>query len=366
MKLSIKKNNFSIAAMSFVLIYVSACSQETQPRDNPVGREHRSFVDEQRISWKDEGKRPLATTIWYPAAADAIETDWNIAGIFKAGRNALNADIIEAPDQLPLIVLSHGTGGAALQLSWLAETLASHGYIVAAINHHGNTAAEDNYLPQGFVLWWERALDLSVAIDKLLLDPQFGARINPSKIGASGFSIGGYTALALAGAQVDLDQWKVFCDANPIQCMLPPEADFTLDEVANIIENDAKAKQSMSRSDNSYKDPRVKAVYSIAPVLGQALNTDSLSTISIPVHISVGSNDNQAAAELNAEIMASNITDAKLTVLPDVAHYTFLSRCSLKGKLLVRDLCSDPKGVQRAQVHAEVGADILRFFEASL
>jgi dienelactone hydrolase len=36
----------------------------------------------------------------------------------------------------PLVVLSHGTGGGAAGMAWLAETLASNGYIVAAVNHH--------------------------------------------------------------------------------------------------------------------------------------------------------------------------------------------------------------------------------------
>jgi hypothetical protein len=36
----------------------------------------------------------------------------------------------------PLVMLSHGTGGGAATLAWLAETLASNGYIVVAVNHH--------------------------------------------------------------------------------------------------------------------------------------------------------------------------------------------------------------------------------------
>ena len=43
----------------------------------------------------------------------------------------------------PLVLLSHGTGGSAVMLAWLGETLARAGYVVAAINHHGNTATED-------------------------------------------------------------------------------------------------------------------------------------------------------------------------------------------------------------------------------
>jgi predicted dienelactone hydrolase len=41
-------------------------------------------------------------------------------------------------------------------MMWLGYYLASRGYIVAAVNHHGNTAAEKERAAQGFLLYWER------------------------------------------------------------------------------------------------------------------------------------------------------------------------------------------------------------------
>jgi predicted dienelactone hydrolase len=51
---------------------------------------------------------------------------------------------------------------------WLGDFLAQHGYIVAAVNHHGNTAAGDQILAQGFALVWERPEDLTAVLTKLL------------------------------------------------------------------------------------------------------------------------------------------------------------------------------------------------------
>ncbi len=186
---------------------VTSCSNAPE-RENPVGREFRSFFDAERANWIEAGSRPLATTIWYPASLSSVESEWNI-GVFQAGRNALNADVASNPKTFPLIVLSHGTGGAALQLSWLAEVLATNGYLVVAVNHHGNTAAEDAYLLQGFMLWWERALDISSVIDQLLSDAKFGPRIDSSRIGVAGFSLGGYTAISIAGARTEMNVFKL-------------------------------------------------------------------------------------------------------------------------------------------------------------
>ena len=52
-------------------------------------------------------------------------------------------------------------------------------------------------------------------IDKLLADPRFGPRIDATRIGAAGFSLGGYTVLALAGARLSRDQWERFCAEHP-------------------------------------------------------------------------------------------------------------------------------------------------------
>ena len=362
------KMKSSLFKMMLIAAFLSVTSCSKAPeRKNPVGREFRSFFDTERVSWLGEGSRPLATTIWYPASLNSVESEWNI-GVFQAGWNALNADIVSSPKTLPLIILSHGTGGAALQLSWLAEILASNGYLVVAVNHHGNTAAEDAYLPQGFMLWWERAQDISSVIDQLLSDAKFGPRIDSTRIGAAGFSLGGYTVMSIAGARTELAQWKAFCKdkkTNPI-CTLPPEAGFSIAELESLIKNDSKVKSSVARSNGFYRDKRVQAVYSIAPVQGPAFTKSSLAHISIPVRIIVGTRDDQAIPEFNAELIASAIPNSELELLPNVAHYTFLARCSLKGKLFVSELCSDPEGIDREKIHNKVGADVLEFFAKTL
>jgi len=49
-------------------------------------------------------------------------------------------------------------------------------------------------------LWWERARDLSAVIEDILADPTFTTPIDAERIGAAGFSQGGYTMIAIAGA----------------------------------------------------------------------------------------------------------------------------------------------------------------------
>ncbi len=176
-----------------------------------VGIQTRSYQDPTRLNWDNTGPRPMVAQIWYPAVDTADEVEMFIGPpetpLFRAGLAASEAQLAAEPAAFPLILLSHGTGGTALQLGWLASFLAAQGYVVAGVNHHGNTAIEP-YTVQGFVRFWERALDLTAVLDQLLQDPFFASRIDPERIGAAGFSLGGYTVLALAGGRIDFGLFK--------------------------------------------------------------------------------------------------------------------------------------------------------------
>jgi predicted dienelactone hydrolase len=357
----------SRAIVAAALSVATAACAEPPKRVNPVGLTFAAYEDPARRSWTGPQHRPLAAAVWYPAAVGSRESEWRV-DIFNAGWNAQKAPLSPSPTKRPLIVLSHGTGGGAAGLAWLAEMLASNGYIVAAVNHHGNTAAEPSYQLQGFMLWWERARDISVLIDKLLADSQFAAHIDPSRIGVAGFSLGGYTALATVGVRLAYQQWKSFCASQPVEpsCNLPPEAPFAMADVKRLLDHDDRVKEAVSHSHESFRDPRIRAAFAIAPALGPAMTKASLADVTVPVRIIVGSNDDQAVPDVNARPIAAAIPNAELEIIPNVAHYTFLARCSLWGKVVARSLCTDRDGIDREEVHRRVGTDAVRFFDRTL
>jgi predicted dienelactone hydrolase len=358
-------NCFRLFIISIVIL-LGACSNPPD-REERVGRTGLAFTDAGRTAWTGEGPRPITTTVWYPADSTAQEVAWTV-GVFRAGWTAPDAPLSDRHAPLPLVILSHGTGGAAAQLSWLAEELASNGYVVAAVHHHGNTALEERPFPQGFVLWWERARDITAVIDQLLADARFGPHVDSTRIGVAGFSLGGYTALAVAGARVDRAAWERYCETHYTAptCSLPPEAPFTMTEVEASLSTDQRAQASLRRADQSFRDPRVGAAFAIAPVLGPALNPVSLASISIPVRVVVGTADDQAVPDVTARPVAQMIPRADLELIPGAGHYTFLAPCSLRGRVFVRPLCVDGEGIDRRDVHARVAAGARRFFDRSL
>lgn len=76
----------------------------------------------------------IRVTVWYPAAADAVEHKLTIDGpdgpLFEIGDVADNAPFGSA-ERLPVILLSHGFGGAARIMGWFGIPLARDGYIVS-------------------------------------------------------------------------------------------------------------------------------------------------------------------------------------------------------------------------------------------
>ena len=335
-----------------------------------VGMVTRNFTDDKRMNWQGTAPRPLRTAIWYPAVPTATKEETIFGGapekqVFTPVTVAPDADISQTVTKYPLVLLSHGTGGSAVQMMWLGYYLAARGYIVAAVNHHGNTAAEQPHTAQGFLLFWERAKDLSAVLDKLLADPVFGRHIDKSRIGAAGFSLGGYTVISVAGGVFSPQAFETFCRS--------PERDFTCEPqpefpeapglFAELKKTNRVVQESLRHAGDSYRDKRIKRVFAIAPALGGGFTKTGLTGIVIPVHIVIGQADKVTPLATNAQRYSNLIKGAKLTILPgEVGHYTFLAECTTHGKAVL-DLCRDADTVNRTEVHRQVAQLAFEFFE---
>ncbi len=204
-----------------------------------VGTVTREFTPVKPRNWRGAEMHSLHVTVWYPAAESAIETQQFIGApdrpLFEAGMAMPHASFAPSLEPFPLILLSHGTGGSAAQMAWLGTALARAGFMAAAVDHPGNNA-QTGYTPAGFLLWWERATDLSDVLDGLLADAQLGPHIDRGRVGAAGFSLGGYTVMELAGARTDISDFYDLCRTKPDQavCHVPEMHDMLQDGAGHI------------------------------------------------------------------------------------------------------------------------------------
>lgn len=256
--------------------------------------------------------RTLGLTFFYPAARAGKPTTYphHIANppagipetlVFEAiaTRNAAPAK----GNRLPLVVLSHGLGRWSTAMSGMAENLASKGYVVASIDHDDQGAMDPATRLKVFAAAYTlRSADQRAAIAFLAdfsqgSDP-LGSRIDAANIAVIGYSMGGYGALATAGAGHD--------PHAPLMAQLPPGA------MTAVLEGAKPA-------------PGVRAIVLIAPWGGQpqvrAFTAPALASIIVPSLWIMGDKDDVAGADgiqwLHEQAVHS---DRHLLVFADARH----------------------------------------------
>jgi predicted dienelactone hydrolase len=339
-----------------------------------VGSTMRRVVPPGPYEWRGAATHALLTAVWYPADSQAQARPQligppNAPPLFEADDAAPDAALEPGREKFPLILMSHGTGGTAQSMAWLATALAARGFIVAGVNHPGNNALEP-YTAQGFMLWWRRAQDISVALDAMLADPVFGPRIDRERIGAMGFSLGGYTMIALAGGITSRARFRNICETrtpDEASCKAPPEFSDLRAQSEALERSDPAYAAALNEGGRSYREPRIRAVFAIAPALGPVFTPESLAAVTTPVAIVAGAGDAIVPVDASAKRVAAEIPHAELTIFPGgVGHYTFVDICTATGRRIVPPLCVDAPDVDRAAVHRTTVGLAAAFFDARL
>ncbi len=173
--------------------------------------------------------RPLEAGLWYPAlnpngAKEEITYPITLkipleqidAPVVAYGHALQDAEFDPSAGPYPLVVFSHGFGANAVWYNTLLEHYASHGFIVLAPEH------TEQFDPEYSDIWKasiDRPLDIKRTLDYAeqitAPDGDMAGLIDMQHVAVAGHSYGGYTALAMAGAQYDLDAFNARCAQLP-------------------------------------------------------------------------------------------------------------------------------------------------------
>jgi predicted dienelactone hydrolase len=306
-------------------------------------------------------ERLVQTTLFYPSASGGY-LEWigdNL--VFKGVQ--IQRDAKPEPGKHPLIIVSHGSGGNAANLGWLAQRLAAQGFVVAIPNHQGSTSADST--PETTIpAVWERPADISKLIDALTASASISTIVDFNDISALGFSLGGLTALSLAGAQVNADKLAQYCDNDPaaMSCewfdkgnpLIPGHVDLhTIDK---------------HRFEANFREPRISRIVAIDPAFAPTYDPASLEEISSQVQIINLGVGNPLSAMVKADHIAANIKDARYDTIAGANHFDFLGQCKRLGWFFIwmegdDPVCSKTADRSRAALHEEIAAKVLDFLK---
>ncbi|MBX9617240.1 MAG: dienelactone hydrolase [Caulobacteraceae bacterium] len=256
---------------------------------------------------------------------------------------------VAAGTALPLVVISHGNGGSWSGHAATAEALARAGFMVAALTHTG-----DNYRDQSRATdVAERPRQLKVLIDHMVSTWKGPAVVDADRIGAFGFSSGGFTVLVAAGGRPDLARVLEHCQANPgfYDCRLVAEQPPAAGALQSPWVNDA----------------RIRAVVAAAPALGYTFGQDGLAAVTQPVQLWRAGADRVLPHPFYAQAVHDSLpTPPEYHVVEAAGHFDFMPPCSPQLASAAPFICQPTPGLDRAVFQDDFNRQVVAFFIRTL
>jgi len=235
----------------------------------------------------------------------------------------------------PLVIVSHGSGGSRFTHRVLAAGLARQGFVVVLPEHPGNNR-DNNELAGTHTLLADRPRQVRHAIDWASADEALRAHLIPGAVAVIGHSLGGYTALAVAGGR----PWAAAHetpDRQPHPVPVTPDA-------------------------------RVKALVLLAPATPWFMAPGALEAVRVPILILTGEKDEMAPA-WHAEIVKRGVpgrTPVEHRTVPNAGHYSFLSPFPMERTSAAFPPSQDPPGFDRIRFHEGLGNEVGTFLRCAL
>lgn len=283
---------------------------------SPVLADQSVGVASVEVSLGDQS-RPLSLSVWYPAEGG---TPREVGGnaVFVGAPAGRDAPMTEG--RFPLALVSHGgLRSASDSGAWLSAALAQAGFVAVEINgprpRTGMEAVNEI---------WRRPEDVSRALDAILSDPGWSDHIEPTRISAVGFALGGTAALALAGGEFEARSFVQSCD----QGMAGPDCAW--------FEAQSAALDTVDREQlaEPRRDPRIRSVVAIDPELIDVF-ADGMASIEAPALLIALSGDGGASGASGKDVLTH-------AVVPGAIGFDAFPVCTPAGAAILAEEGGDP------------------------
>jgi predicted dienelactone hydrolase len=182
-------------------------------------------------------------------------------------------------------------------------------------------------------------------------------RLDPTRVGMFGFSLGGFTALVTIGGIPDLSRIRQLCSDKPEA----PECRF-------IKERHGDQLNAAPVSDSTWiHDPRIKAAVVAAPALGITFAGGGLRHIKVPVQLWRAEEDQESPNSWNSNMVRDELpTPPEAHNVTKAGHFGFLAPCSEALAKAVPRICQDAADFDRSAFHREFNRLVVAFFSGKL
>ncbi|WP_417586083.1 alpha/beta hydrolase family protein [Nitrincola sp.] len=306
--------------------------------------------------------RNLEGYIWYPSV-DSSEPVWAHGNTERVWEPiAVVPDAAPIEGSFPVLVLSHGMFGTAHNQAWLAQAMVAQGYLVVAINHPGTSHFFRD--PEQRRELWQRARDISRVIDYVSTDFVFADQVRQDEIYMAGHSLGGHTAMMLAGAQYSAKQFDEFCQHNSGELVCGLFTDWGV----------AKTPDDIQQMEMDWSDSRIKA-FAIFDLGGsQSFDRNSLAAIDVPMLIYAAPKDIMGLdLDIESRYLITKLSQQTFSYHEpeQLAHFDFLGVCTEKALQVLtaeepsdRYVCIEGRDERRA-MHQQIIEQLSAFLQVN-
>jgi len=298
-------------------------------------------------------QKPLLVGVWYPTSAPAQD---HPLGVYV---QTVAPDAPVAGEHLPLIVMSHGNGGAYTNHYDTAMALAKAGFVAIAVSHTGDTQQDQSRA----LFTADRLLHIRRMIDYMLTEWPDHPRIDANRIGMFGFSTGGFTSLIAIGGVPDYGRQQAHHQAHP---------DYYDAQLFNRASDEAKAEimatvRSKSAASSWMHEPRIKAAAVVAPAVGYVFGREGLKDVTVPIQLWRAGEDHILPHPDYAEAVRIALpTPPEYHVVENADHFDFLAPCTDMLRQIAPVICVSRPGFDRTAFHETFNAEVVRFFQETL
>lgn len=247
----------------------------------------------------------------------------------------------DAPSER-LVVISHGFDGDRTSHTDLAESLVDQGFVVAAPTHPDRGGLEDGSPDLDPLVLRPRHLELT--IDHV-------SRTNPvpvNDVTVVGHSLGGYSALRLAGADPSADGLDNHCQQHP-------------DDVVLCSPSARNRINSLADNTSDVAESTVNRIVLLAPGYGPLFSNAELEAVSVPSMTVKATNDRELVGDQVERLQRALPESTSVDV--DGGHYVFLRTCTEEEREVLPDICDKSDGAKRASVQTELATRVVDFID---